>query len=146
MQLIIDLVLALKNVPIFSQIPDHVIAEIAEIIEIQEFSSGETLIHKGDIGDCMYVIREGSVEIKDGQNILAVLKENELVGELSLLAPVQRTASVVAKDDLVVFRIEREFFLELVYEEPTIVSGLLGVLVSRIIDQNNIITELRTKP
>jgi CRP-like cAMP-binding protein len=68
------------------------------------------------------------------------LGENDLVGELSLLAPVQRTADVTAAENIVVFRIEREFFLELVYEEPAIVSGLLKVLVSRIIDQNKKIT------
>lgn len=136
MNTIIDLVLALKNVSIFSEIPENIMAEVAEIIEIMEIKRGELIMKKGEIGNCMYVIREGSVKVHDGAKILAQLEKNDIVGELSLLAPVPRTADVTALEDLVLFRIDRAYFLDLLYEEPEIMNGILKVLVQRIIRLN----------
>lgn len=136
MNTIIDLVLALKNVSIFSEIPENIMAEVAEIIEVMEFKRGELIMKKGEIGNCMYVIREGSVKVHDGAKILAQLEKNDIVGELSLLAPVPRTADVTALEDLVLFRIDRAYFLDLLYEEPEIMNGILKVLVQRIIRLN----------
>ena len=143
MKLIIDLVLALKNVHIFSEIPEHKIAEIAGIIEWVEFNKGETIIKRGNLGDCMYVIRKGSVEVHHEGKRLAVLNENDIVGELALLAPVPRTADVKALEDVILFKIDREYFLDLLIEEPEIVNGVLKVLVERIINLNKKISELK---
>lgn len=136
MKLIIDLVLALKNVDIFSDIPEHIMADIADIIEINEFGKGERIMRKGEVGNCLYIIRKGRVSVHDGDKTLATLGENDIVGELSLLAPVMRTADVTALEDLVLFRIDREFFMDLLFEEPEIMKGILNVLVSRITTLN----------
>jgi CRP-like cAMP-binding protein len=136
MELLIDKVLALKSVTIFSELPENVLAEIAEIIEIKEYDLGDAVISKGEMGNCMYLIRKGSVKVHDGDRVLATLKENEIVGELSLLAPVPRTASVTALESLILFKIEREYFMDLLYEEPELMYGVMNVLVNRIISLN----------
>jgi CRP-like cAMP-binding protein len=136
MELLIDKVLALKSVTIFSELPENVLAEIAEIIEIKEYDTDDTVISKGEMGNCMYLIRKGRVKVHDGDKILATLKENEIVGELSLLAPVPRTASVTALESLILFKIEREYFMDLLYEEPELMYGVMNVLVNRIISLN----------
>lgn len=137
MELIIDKVMALKTAGIFSDLPEHVLAEIAEIIEIEAFNEGEKIIAKGEIGNTMYLIRKGKVKVHDHDKIFATLGENEIVGELSLLAPVPRTATVTAIEDLVLFKLEREYFMDLLYEEPELMHGIMRVLVNRIIDLND---------
>jgi CRP/FNR family transcriptional regulator, cyclic AMP receptor protein len=137
MELIIDKVMALKTADIFSDLPEHVLAEIAEIIEIEAFNEGEKIISKGEIGNTMYLIRTGKVKVHDQDKVFATLGENEIVGELSLLAPVPRTATVTATEDLVLFKIEREYFMDLLYEEPELMHGIMRVLVNRIIDLND---------
>lgn len=144
MELIIDKVMALKAVNIFSDLPEHVLAEIAEIIEIEEHTEGETIIKKGDIGNSMFLIRKGKVKVHDGEKIFAVLHENDIVGELALLAPVPRTATVTATDNLVLFKIEREYFMDLLYEEPELMHGIMEVLVNRIVDLNDKIRSLQS--
>lgn len=144
MELIIDKVMALKAVNIFSDLPEHVLAEIAEIIEIEEHTEGETIISKGDIGNSMYLIRKGKVKVHDGEKIFARLNENDIVGELSLLAPVPRTATVTATENLVLFKIEREYFMDLLYEEPELMHGIMEVLVNRIIGLNDKIRSLQS--
>jgi CRP/FNR family transcriptional regulator, cyclic AMP receptor protein len=137
MELIIDKVMALKTADIFSDLPEHVLAEIAEIIEIEAFNEGEKIISKGEIGNTMYLIRTGKVKVHNQDKVFATLGENEIVGELSLLAPVPRTATVTATEDLVLFKIEREYFMDLLYEEPELMHGIMRVLVNRIIDLND---------
>ena len=140
MENIIDMVMALKNVSIFQKIPDHVLADIAEITQIVEISKGEHFIKKGDIGDNMYIIRSGKAKIHDGENEITTLHENQIVGELAILAPVTRTADVTAIEDLVVFKIKREYFSELLAEEFDVVKGVMASLVNTIIKNNEKLT------
>jgi CRP-like cAMP-binding protein len=144
MELIIDKVMALKAVNIFSNLPEHILAEISEIIDIEEHTEGETIINKGDIGNSMYLIRKGKVKVHDGDKIFARLNENDIVGELSLLAPVPRTANVTATENLVLFKIEREYFMDLLYEEPELMHGIMEVLVNRIMHLNDKIRSLQS--
>ncbi len=136
MENIIDLVLALKNVSIFNNIPDHILADIAEIIKIETISKGETFIRKGELGEEMYIIQSGEAKIHDGDHIFTTLRENQIVGELAILAPVHRTADVTALKDTLVFVINREYFSDLLAEQFDIVRGVMASLVQRIIESN----------
>jgi CRP-like cAMP-binding protein len=136
MENIIDLVLALKNVSIFNNIPDHVLADIAEIINVESIDKDHKFISKGDFGNEMYIIKTGSAKIHDGEQIIAILKENQIVGELAILAPVKRTADVTAIEDTIVFVINREYFSDLLSEQFEIVKGVMSSLVQTIILNN----------
>lgn len=136
MELIIDKVLALKPVQIFSEIPENILADIAGIIETETYAPGEVLIRKGELGDSLYIIHSGTVEVYDENAVFATLGQHEIVGELSLLAPISRTASVRAKETATVFKIEREYFMDLLFQEPEIVKGIFRVLVERITELN----------
>lgn len=136
MENIIDMVLALKNVSIFEDLPDHVLADIAGITSTELIPQGEKFIKKGDLGDKMYIIKSGKAKIHDGDHLITTLGENQIVGELAILSPVKRTADVTALEDLVVFKINRDFFSDLLAEEFDIVKGVLHALVERIILNN----------
>ena len=136
MENIIDLVIALKNVSIFKNIPDHILADIAAIMTVESVAAGEQFIFKGKLGDEMYIIRSGEARIHDGETQITTLKANEIVGELAILAPVERTADATAITDLVVFVIKRDYFADLLSEQLEIVKGVLEALVQRIIQTN----------
>lgn len=136
MENIIDLVLALKNVSIFNNMPDHILADIAAIIKIETISEGETFIRKGELGEEMYIIQSGKAKIHDGEHTFTTIKENQIVGELAILAPVKRTADVTALSDTTVFVINREYFSDLLAEQFDIVRGVMASLVQRIIESN----------
>lgn len=136
MENIIDKVIALKNVNIFQSIADHVLADIAEITHKISISKGEKFIRKGEIGDCMYIIHRGSAKVHDGEHDITTIGENDIVGELSILAPVLRTADVTSLEDCILFKIDRDYFTDLLEEENEIVRGVLRSLVERIIENN----------
>ena len=136
MDYILDRVLALKETQIFKELSGQILANVAVILDKKLIGEGEYIMRKGEKGDSMYLIESGQLEVRDGDRVLATLGEKQVVGEMSLLAPIDRTADVVAIRESVLYRIEREKFVDLIYEEPEIMLGIITSLVYRIREQN----------
>jgi voltage-gated potassium channel len=62
---------------------DHLI----ELLKPQSFVGGEYIIRKGDVGNEMYFLCKGNVEVcsGDGKTVYKVLHDGEFFGELALL-------------------------------------------------------------
>jgi len=58
----------------------------------------------------MYFILEGRMRVHDGKNTIALLGEGEIIGEMTLLDPAPRSASVTSIQDSFLFRLEKEAF------------------------------------
>jgi CRP-like cAMP-binding protein len=69
------------------------LVELAAILEELYLDKGKLLFSKADVGNSMYFIYSGSIKIHDGEHVLAVLGENEIVGELSILDSESRSAA-----------------------------------------------------
>jgi CRP-like cAMP-binding protein len=134
----IERVLILKTVHLFSSIPDHILAELAGILEEQRFSTGETIFKKGDFGSSMFVIVRGKVRAHDGHVIFNTLSDREVFGELAVLDTEPRTASISAVEETHVFRLDQAAFYQVMADYPQISQGvirtLLGYLRARIQD------------
>ena len=63
----VEKVLILKTVPMFSQTPDNVLADVAGLLEEVDISEDETIIEQGDLGDSLYLILDGRVCVHDGE-------------------------------------------------------------------------------
>ena len=141
----IEKVLLLKTVSIFQDTSEEILAEIAGILEEVELKEGETVFHKGDEGDCMYIIFDGQVKVHDGDSIFAKLGERDFFGELSLLDPEPRSASITALKDTFLLQLHQDAFYEIMADRIEVVRGILKILVRRLRDQNNLITGLKTE-
>ncbi len=77
---------------------------------VLDFHNGERIIRAGENEKRMYIILEGSVQIRlrDGQDsvVVAVLKKNDFFGEMSLFSNKPRTADVIAISEVKVAYIE----------------------------------------
>ncbi len=135
----IEKILILKQLDIFSQTPPEYLADIATVIEEIEVNAGEKIMNKGDIGTSMYIIAEGKLKVFDGSKEIAILKEKNVVGELSALDPEPRSASVVAIEDSVLFKIDRDSLYQIISENVEITKGIIKVLCNRIRASNLII-------
>jgi CRP-like cAMP-binding protein len=130
--LLIEKVIMLKMVPMFARTSEELLAEIAAIIEEVDVRAGATVFEKGDVGESMYVVVAGRVRVLDGDAELAVLAEKEVFGELALLDPQPRSASVKAIGDVRLFRLDGETFSQLMANNPEIVRGVLHVVCERL--------------
>jgi len=139
----VEKVLLLKTVSIFQDTSEEILAEIAGILEEVELKADETVFHKGDEGDCMYIIFDGQVKVHDGDSIFATLGERDFFGELSLLDPEPRSASITALSDTFLLQLHQDAFYEIMADRIEVVKGILRILVKRLRDQNNLITGLK---
>ena len=134
--LLLEKVLILKSLSIFKDTQEHILAELAPLMEEEEYEQKAVIFHEGELGDCMYIIYKGEVKIHKGNTTLAILKEKEVFGELSLLDAETRSASATANTDCILFRINQEPFYELVEARTEVVKGFIKILCQRLRAQN----------
>lgn len=138
MLLTIERVAILKSIEIFSETPDQILASVARIIEEVELMPGEAFIQEGESGDCLYVVVEGLVRVHQRGETLLELGPGKMVGELALLDPEPRSASVTAVTDTLLFRIDKEPFNEVMADRPEIAQGVIRTLVRRVRELGNV--------
>jgi len=124
----VEKVLILKTVAIFNQTPDNVLADVADLLEEVDVSENETIFNQGDPGDSLYVIVDGKVRVHDGERLLNYLGERDVFGEMALLDPEPRVATVTAVEATRLFRLAQAPFYELMAERPEIAAGIIRVL------------------
>ena len=109
-------------------------------------SDGEVIFEEGEIGDCMYVILQGKVDIyhkRDGREIiLGACREGDFLGEMAVLTHEKRSASARAVGSVRLISIDKKNFLKRVQEDPTIAFRLVQGLSQRIRDLNQEVNAL----
>jgi CRP/FNR family cyclic AMP-dependent transcriptional regulator len=95
---------ALKQVYLFSRLPDATLERMAAAVETRDYDTGTVLFHKGDPGDEMFIVQDGSVAIyepsedKPGQERpLRIFGNGETFGEMALIDLQPRTLSARAQ-------------------------------------------------
>ena len=134
--LLVEKVLILKSLSIFKDTPEHILADLAPLMQEEEYEQNTLIFLEGEIGDCMYIIYQGEVKIYKENTTLAILKEKEVFGELALLDPEVRSASATTNTDCVLFRIEQEPFYELLENRTEVARGFIKILCQRLRAQN----------
>jgi hypothetical protein len=139
----IDKVIILKGVSIFAETPDETLGEIARVLEEVEVKAGETVFEKGDLGESLYLVASGRVRVHDGGYTINELGEGEVFGEMALLDPEARVASVTSIEDTQLLRLEREPFYELMEDRIEVARGIIQVLTRRLRERIKDANELR---
>ena len=111
----------LRNIPIFSSLSDEELKEILNSPDngVEEFAAKEPIVRESEIGNCMYVLLSGSVEVSirsgaGGREItIATLVEGDFFGDVSLLPDNtdRRNATVRARHPSSLFRIDKKHVL-----------------------------------
>lgn len=129
---ILERVLILKDVPIFADSPDPILADVAALLDEVDAVPGEAIVRQGEPGDSLYVVVDGRVSVLDGAREIDTLGDREVFGEMSLLDPEPRVATVTAREPTRLLRLPRGQFIELVHERPEVTVAIMRVLVRRL--------------
>ena len=78
------------------------------LAEKASFKEGETIAEEGSPGDCIYIIRAGSVRVMKGATHVHTLNAGEPVGEMSFMDRSPRSATLVAASDVALICISAE--------------------------------------
>ena len=78
---------------------------------IQEiYTKGQYICKEGEVGSCMYIIKEGEVECIKKDKVIRVLKQGDNFGQKALLENAKRSLDVRAKTDVKIYSISSSFF------------------------------------
>ena len=87
----------LKSLPLFEDVPDEELAQIAGFAQEVEVEQGRELVREGDFSYEFMAIEEGEAEVtRDGEHV-ADLGSGDFFGEMGLLEKTLRNATVTAK-------------------------------------------------
>ena len=76
----------------------------------QMHKAGDVIFKEGELGTCMYIIKEGEVNCIKNEKVVRVLKKGDNFGQKAILTENKRSLDVVAKTDCVLCSISVEFF------------------------------------
>jgi CRP-like cAMP-binding protein len=102
----------------------------------QSISQGASVIREGQIGNEVFLLEHGTVEVfrenNNGGQVIAELHAPAFFGERILLDPERvRTASVRSKTDLKLLVIRVDSFLALLRRLPSLRQRMRGLFVER---------------
>lgn len=100
----------LREIGLFGALSEPVLEHLAETLEVIEVPPGTYLFREGDLGDAMYVVLQGDIEIekksKNGSEVrVAVLGPRDWFGEMSIIDVQKRSATVMAASPATLIRI-----------------------------------------
>ena len=102
----------------------------------KEYKGGDIIVNQGDVGDCMYVIQDGEVEVVriENDNIirLAVLGRGDFFGEMSVFEKETRSATVRAMGKVRLITVDKKTFMRRIQEDPTLAFRIFQTMASRI--------------
>lgn len=92
------------------------------------WKNGEVLLREGDEGSSLLLLESGQVEVSRGETKLAVLDAGAAIGEMALLDPAPRSATVTARGKVTAVELERSVVWALLAEgDPAAVKALQAI-------------------
>jgi CRP-like cAMP-binding protein len=129
---LVERVAALHRVELFGDIPGRVLAAVAQTAVEERFAPGQVLMEEDAVEAHLYAIVEGRVRVHRGDRTVVELGPGATVGELAVLMPAPRTASVTALEPTLVLRVDQVVLDELLADWPELAHGVIAELVSRL--------------
>lgn len=146
----------LSNTELFSGLSDAQLDKIESIAKSGSISSGQFLIQEDDLGKSMYLILNGRVDVhmsipnSEDSEVIATLKDGDVVGELVLLDRTRRSAHVTAKDDVRALVWNSEELVNVLEEDKDIgfhiMRNLAKLLATRLTSTNIALRNVLTAP
>ena len=96
------------------------------------FRAGDVVFTEGEPGDCMYVVKSGTVSLEQGGKELEEVGAHGIFGEMALIDLGARSASAVALTDCELVPIEKRRFWFLVQETPYFAETVMRVMADRL--------------
>jgi len=100
------------------------------------YQDGEVIVRQGEVGTCMYVIQEGTVEVfsdRDGKEVfLMALGEGDFFGEMAIFEHEVRSATVRALGTVRVLTVDEKTFLRRIHKDPSLAVRIVQTMSARI--------------
>jgi CRP-like cAMP-binding protein len=116
---------------LFSRLTEEEHQKLMPLFDTELFEPGGLIVENGSLNQRLYVVASGSCQVKNGEQVLAVLGPGDGIGEMSLLARRPADFDVVAVERTVALSLSRERFDEVAVNHPGLLAEVYKLLVQR---------------
>ncbi|MBI3941252.1 MAG: cyclic nucleotide-binding domain-containing protein [Acidobacteria bacterium] len=113
------------------------------------YRDGEIVVRQGEMGDCMFVIQAGQLEVLREEGArelrLTVLGKGDIFGEMALFDGGVRSATVRALGEARALTLDKRTFLRRVHEDPSLAFRILQTMSHRIRQLNGELVRLKSE-
>jgi len=139
----------LADIQLFEGLTPAQLDWVAQHAHRRVFSAGTNVLTIEQPGEAVYVILHGTVKIHvepgDGRDvILSILGSGDLLGEMSLIDSVGRSASAVTLENSLMLWMDKQTFNQLLDEFPPVARNLVRILSARVRLSDQLIQALAT--
>ena len=147
MDSVTELPALLQRVPFLAALTDEDRRELSAAARRRRFPRGQTVFHKDEPGETLFIIDRGSVRIylpsPQGADLtLAVLGPGDFFGDLALLDGGPRSASAVALEDTDTLALDRADFTALLRSRPQSAMAVLAAIARRLRETDEMAADL----
>jgi CRP/FNR family cyclic AMP-dependent transcriptional regulator len=137
----------LRRVPFLAALDASNREALAAAAKRRRFRRGETIFHKDDPGESLFIIDEGSVRIylpsPQGTDLtLAVLGPGDFFGDMALLDGRPRSASAEALQETETAALDRGDFTAVIRSQPEAAMAVLAAVAQRLRETNEMAEDL----
>jgi CRP-like cAMP-binding protein len=123
----------LHGIPMFATCSVEQLDHLAQLGEVATFVDGQSIVREGEQGNEFYVLTSGHLRVDRGGREVARLKSGDYFGELALLDPAPRNATVTAVDEpAALIMLTRDAFRSALDELPGMRDAMLQGMARRI--------------
>lgn len=98
----------------------------------RRFQAGELIFEQGDQGESVYIVRDGSVDLKEADHLVERVTAPGLFGEMALIEQEPRSLTAVAATNVALVEIPVRHFWVLVHETPYFAQLVMSVMAQRL--------------
>jgi CRP-like cAMP-binding protein len=122
----------LSQVPLFSNCSRDELRRLANRMTPVTIKQGRALVQEGGVARQFFVIEDGQAEVERKGRVVAKLGPGDYVGELALLNPARRNATVTAVTPVAAYALTPTEFETVLREAPRMTRKLLAGLARRL--------------
>ncbi|HTJ45851.1 MAG TPA: cyclic nucleotide-binding domain-containing protein [Kofleriaceae bacterium] len=134
----------LERHPLLARMRLDQVERIAQAGTLEQFVVKEEIVREGSLGDALYLVLTGSVGVSKNGQALAQLASGEFFGEMALIEPAPRSASVHALEPTFVFRLPYTALQSLLEDDGVAFNAVLVQIVKTLSDRLRKANELVT--
>ena len=125
----------LERHPLLANLAPDQVERISRAGEVESYNPGEPIVVDGSLGDALFLILSGQVAVHRGPQTFATLSAGEFFGEMSLVEPAPRSASVTSMSATFLFRLPHDALRGLLADDPSCANVLLVQIVKTLSDR-----------
>jgi putative ABC transport system ATP-binding protein len=128
--------LFLQKVPLFAGLTPSRLVEVGAKMHLEKHEPGTRIIRQGEVGEWFYLLQKGTVDVladegQPGQRLLNTLGPGQFFGETAIVEDRPRNATVVAREAVEVFTLQKAEFKEALALSESMREELIKVFAQR---------------